>query len=213
MQDILLSGGWVMLPIGICSILVVSISIDRLIQLRRGRVIPKGLLDRIAEALRDNTLDQAQLERLAADSHMGQILHAGLLNRQHDRDIIREAIEDQGRFVHHQLSRNLGLLGTIGMVTPVLGLLGTVLGMIEVFEAVSVHGLGDPLVLASGISAALVSTAAGLIVALPAVALHHYFSSRVRHYVITMEQEAIKLIEIISGEREPDALTHDESLA
>ena len=133
------------------------------------------------------------------------MLASGLRNRRHSREIIKEAIEDAGRHEVHHLERYLDTLGTLGMIAPLLGLLGTVIGMIEVFDAIVRHGVGDPAVLAEGISQALLTTAFGLAVAIPTVLCHRYFRRRVDGLVVFMEQEARKLVEILAGERERES--------
>ena len=135
---------------------------------------------------------------------MGRVLAAGLINRQHSRDIIKEAIEDAGRHTVPDLERYLNPLGTIAAIAPFLGLLGTVLGMIKMFAGIGSHGLGDPSIVAAGISQALIATASGLAVAIPSLMFYRYFRGHVDGLLVDMEQEAIKLIEILHGQREKD---------
>ena len=142
------------------------------------------------------------IRRLKTNSPLGAILSAGLLNSRHGREIMKESILEAGRQAAHELERFLNSLGTIASVTPLLGLLGTVLGMIKVFAAIMSHGVGDPGVLAGGISEALITTAAGLSVAIPSLIFHRYFEGLVEAYILDMEDESLKLIEIMHGERE-----------
>ena len=133
---------------------------------------------------------------------MGRILAAGLVNLEHDRIVMKESIEEVGRHVAHDLERFLNTLGTIASISPLLGLLGTVIGMIKVFAVITTQGVGDPGVLAEGISEALITTAVGLTVAIPSLMFYRYFRGRVDELVVTMEQEALKLVEVMHGERE-----------
>ena len=139
---------------------------------------------------------------LRDSSPLGRILAAGLVNMQHDREIMKEAIEETGRQVVLELERFLNTLGTIASITPLLGLLGTVIGMIKVFSAITAQGVGNPAVLAGGISEALITTAAGLSVAIPSLMFYRYFRGKVDMLVIRMEEESLKLVEVIHGERE-----------
>ncbi len=149
-------------------------------------------------------LDQARIMLIQESSPLGRILAAGLINRDHDRAIIKESIEDAGRHVVPELDRYLNSLGTIAAISPFLGLLGTVLGMIEMFAGISTRGIGDPAVVAGGIGQALITTAAGLGVAIPSVMFFRYFRARVNELLVDMEQQAIRLVEILHGEREDD---------
>ena len=134
---------------------------------------------------------------------LGRILAAGLSNSHHGREIMKDAIEESGRHVVHELEKYLNSLGTIAAITPLLGLLGTVIGMIKVFSAITAFGVGDPTVLAGGISEALITTAAGLSIGIPAMMFYRYFKGRVYSLTVDMEQEAIRLVEVLHGDREP----------
>ena len=204
MLELIEAGGWLILPILGFSVLSSALILDRLFALRGAGIAPKGLIERVMAWSREGVLDDRHLRELAAGSPLGRMLASGLRNRDHGREILKEAIEDTGRHEAHHLERYLNTLGTIAMITPLLGLLGTVIGMIKVFDAIVLHGVGDPAVLAEGISEALLTTAFGLAVAIPTVLFHRYFRGRVDGLVVFMEQEALKLVEILAGEREPD---------
>lgn len=202
MFELVKSGGWLMLPIIACSVAALAIVLERLWALRKGRVIPAHLLKQIWQLHRDNQLGMADLGKLKGSSPMGRILAAGLVNRHHSKEVMKEAIEEVGRMVVHDLERYLNTLGTIAAISPLLGLLGTVIGMIKVFSVIVTAGVGDPGVLAGGISEALITTAAGLTVAIPSLMFHRYFMGRVDELVLIMEEQALKLVEVIHGERE-----------
>jgi biopolymer transport protein ExbB len=159
-------------------------------------------LAQVWKLYRENRLDEIALRNLKASSPLGEIIAAGLINSKHGREVMKEAIEDVGRRITHDLERFLNALGTIAETSPLLGLLGTVFGMIEIFSQLMEHGAGDPTVLAGGISVALITTATGLAVAIPSLIFHRYFQRLVDDYVISMEMEAMRLIEMMHGERE-----------
>ncbi len=197
MLEIILAGGWMMVPILLCSTFAVAITIERFWTLRKSRVIPDGLSATVEDWAARHELDQRHLVELQAGSPLGRVYASALRNRKRSRELIKEAVEDTGRHVVHDLERFLNTLGTIAGISPLLGLLGTVIGMIKVFSAIMVSGVGDANVLAGGISEALITTAAGLTVAIPSYFFYRYFAGRVGEYVITMEEKAIKLIECI----------------
>lgn len=199
MIEILQAGGWLMLPILLCSVIAVAIIIERLWTLQRRRVLPRDLAMRVWEWARDRQLDQKHLTVLAANSPMGRILAAGLANRHQSREVLKEIVQDTGRHVVHELERYLNSLGTIAAITPLLGLLGTVIGMVKVFTAITTAGVGNPGVLAGGISEALITTAAGLSVAIPSLIAYRYLRGRVDALVVEMEKEAMKLIDALHG--------------
>jgi len=199
------AGGWLMLPIIICSILAVAIIVERFWSLQRKKIAPKHLVAQVWHWAKANDLDEVKVNHLKNSSPLGKVIAAGLINRHHPREIMKESIEDAGRHIVPELERFLNTLGTIASITPLLGLLGTVVGMIDVFAAIIEHGVGDPATLAGGISKALITTAAGLSVAIPALMFSRYFKGHVNELIITMEQEALKLIEVMHGEREIDA--------
>jgi biopolymer transport protein ExbB len=165
-------------------------------------VLPQDLVTQVWRLARDKKLDDTILRRLKNSSSLGFILSAGLANSQYGRDVMKESIEEAGRQVVHELERFLNALGTIASIAPLLGLLGTVVGMIQAFNAIVDQGVGDPAVLAGGISIALITTAAGLTVAIPSLIFHRYFERLVDEYVVYMEAEALKLIDILHGDRE-----------
>jgi biopolymer transport protein ExbB len=186
-----------MAPIILCSILSLTIIAERFWTLRRSKVVPDGLGRKVEEWAARHELDRRHLDQLRAGSVLGRVLAAGLVNRHRSRHLLKEAIEDTGRHVVHELERFLNTLGTIAGISPLLGLLGTVIGMIKVFSSIMVHGVGDANQLAGGISEALITTAAGLTVAIPSFFFYRYFKGRVEAYVVSMEEQAINLIEAI----------------
>jgi biopolymer transport protein ExbB len=201
--EILMAGGWAMVPILICSALAIAIILERFWTLRRVAVIPPGLGAEVREWARTRTLDPAHIETLRTNSPLGEILAAALNVRLRPREIVKERVEDTGRHVVHRLERFLNTLGTIALISPLLGLLGTVFGLIEMFFAVMVSGVGDPLKMAGGIGQALVCTAAGLCVAIPAYFFHRYFRGLVGDYVVDMEQQVILLTDELAVYSEP----------
>jgi len=200
--EIIKSGGWLMLPIILCSIGAMGIIAERLWSLRRKKILPPKLVPQIWKLSREKNLDDVTLRHLKNSSPLGCILASGLANSHHGRRFMKECVEESGRMVVHDLERFLNTLGTIALITPLLGLLGTVFGMIQVFSSLMEHGIGNPGVLAGGISVALITTAAGLTVAIPSLIFHRYFERLVDEYVVSMEDEAVKLIDIIHGDRE-----------
>ncbi|MGY4532445.1 biopolymer transport protein ExbB [Pseudomonas sp. TE3786] len=204
MWELVKAGGWMMLPIILCSIATVAIVAERLWTLRVTRVAPPHLLGQVWRMIKDKQLNKDKLKDLRNSSPLGQILAAGLTNSKHGREIMKECIEESASRVIHELERYLNALGTIAAMAPLLGLLGTVFGMIEIFSGFMDNGQANAGQLAGGIGKALVTTAAGLIVAIPAVFFHRYLLRRVDEIVVTMEQEAIKLVEVVQGDREVD---------
>tara|TARA_R110001583_G_scaffold177418_2_gene332538 strand:+ start:45929 stop:46564 length:636 start_codon:yes stop_codon:yes gene_type:complete len=204
MLEIFKSGGWLMIPLFACSIIAIGIIAERFWSLQTKRIAPPGLMTQIWQWLRFKQVDDNRIKALQANSPLGRILAVGLINRNHSREITKECIEDIGRHVTLSLERNLNTLGTIAAISPLLGLLGTVFGMIQVFAVITTEGVGNPETLASGISVALITTATGLIVAIPSVIFYRYFRGKISSLVVDMEQEAMKLIEILHGDREFD---------
>jgi biopolymer transport protein ExbB len=195
--EIIIAGGWLMAPIILCSILALTIITERFWTLRRSKAVPRGIGEQVKEWAARHELDRRHIEQLRSESALGRVLAAALINRHRSRDLIKEAVEDTGRHVVHELERFLNTLGTIAGISPLLGLLGTVIGMIKVFSAILVHGVGNANELAGGISEALITTAAGLTVAIPSFFFYRYFKGRVEEYVVSMEEQAINLIEAI----------------
>lgn len=197
MLEIVQAGGWLMLPIIACSIIAAAIILERLWSLQPKRVLPQHLTRQVWEWARQDQLDPKHLQMLHESSPLGQILAVGLANRHADRQFVKERIEDSGRHAVHELERYLGTLGTIAAISPLMGLLGTVVGMIEVFAAITANGVGNPGVLAGGISEALITTAAGLCVAIPALIAYRYLRGRIDGLVVRMEKETIKFLEML----------------
>lgn len=207
MLELLKAGGWAMLPILVCSAIALAIILERFWTLRHKAVLPPGLGAEVREWARSRKLDPQHLAALSQNSPLGELLAAALGVRNRSREVIKERIEDTGRHVVHRLERFLGTLGTIALISPLLGLLGTVFGLIRMFLAVMVSGVGDPLKMAGGIGEALVCTAAGLCVAIPAYVFHRYFRSRVSDLVVDMEREVFLLTDELTatGEAAPPA--------
>lgn len=198
MLEIIKAGGWLMIPIIGCSVIACAIVLERLWTLQRRRVLPADLTRQVWEWVSRNELNHAHIQSLQAGSPLGQILAAGLLNRNRDREIMKEGIEDTGRHVVYELERYLNLLGTIAAISPLLGLLGTVTGMVRIFAAISATGaVGDPAALAGGISEALITTVAGLVVAIPALVAHRFLRDRIDGLVVDMEKEATTLVDAL----------------
>lgn len=205
MLEIVQSGGWLMVPILLCSIIAAAISVERLWTLQRSRITPKNLLAQVWAAQKNNEMDAQRLRDLRASSPLGQVLAAGMANAKRGREVMKEAMEEVASQASHDMERYLTSLGVIASISPLLGLLGTVVGMIKVFTALMLEGAGNANVLAGGISQALITTAAGLSVAIPAIMFHRFFQRRVDELVMIMEQEAVKLVEMMQhgAEEEP----------
>lgn len=210
MLEIVQAGGWLMLPIITCSILAAAIILERLWTLQQNRVLPKDLTMQAWHWVKADKLDPEHLQTLHQSSPLGQVLAAGLANRDAGREIAKEGIEDTGRHVVHELERYLNPLGTIAAISPLLGLLGTVIGMVKVFAAITTHGVGNPSVLAGGISEALITTAAGLTVAIPSLIGYRYLRGRIDGLVVRMEKEAMKFLEALL-QHQPAEVVENES--
>ena len=204
MFELLKAGGILMVPIVACSILALAIVLERFWTLRASRVAPPQTINELWRWIKKKELNGRKLKALQASSPLGRILAGGLLNAKHGREIMKESIEQEASQVIHELERFLNPLGTVATIAPLLGLLGTVIGMIKVFAEIQLAGVGNAGNLAGGISEALITTAAGLSVAIPALICHRYFIRRVDELVVGMEQEAIKLVEVVHGDREID---------
>jgi len=202
MFELIKAGGWSMWPIILCSVAALAIIGERLWSLQKKYVAPANLLAQVRQWLTRDELDPARLTALRESSPLGKILAAGLVNREHEREVVKEAVENAGRHVVPELERYLRTLGSIAAISPFLGLFGTVVGMIQMFSGIGQHGVGDPSIVAEGIAVALINTAAGLAVAIPSLLFYRYFRGRVNDLLIDMEAEAIKLVEILHGERE-----------
>jgi biopolymer transport protein ExbB len=197
---IIQAAGWPIWPLLIASIIAVALIIERLIVLRQGRIVPTGLFDRVVEAYRKQGASRELVENLYQDSPLGRVLAAGLRNVKAPRPVMKEAIEEEGRAVTHSLERFLTTLGTIASISPLMGLFGTVVGMIEIFGSQTPTG-NNPAQLAHGISIALYNTGFGLIIAIPAMIFFRYFRGKVEGFVVDMEQQAARLVDLVHGER------------
>lgn len=202
MLELIKQGGWMMAPIILASIVALAIIGERFWSLQRHKIIPSQLLAHIWQLHRENKLDDVSIRKIRSSSPLGRVLAAGLLNRRHGREVMKDSIEEVGRHVAHELERYLTTLGSIAAVTPLLGLLGTVDGIIRVFSALAVEGINDPAVISHGISEALICTATGLIVAIPSLFFHRYFEALVDDHVLQMEENALRLIDLMQGDRE-----------
>jgi len=203
--ELMKAGGLLMWPLLACSILSMAIIAERFWSLQTKRITPPNLVAQVWQWSRTGALSAEKIQELRLGSPLGRLLAAGLVNYQHDRVVMKESIEEVGRQVVHELERFLNTLGTIASISPLLGLLGTVFGMIQVFSVISVRGIGDASILSGGISQALYTTAAGLSIAIPTLLFYRYFQGRVDELVITMEQEALKLVEVLHGQREQES--------
>jgi len=199
--EIVRSGGLMMVPIILCSIVAIAIIIERFWTLNPARIAPRNALADVWGKLRHNQLDAAQLRELRMSSPLGQILAAGLVNAKAGRAIMIESIEQAAAHVVHDMERYLGTLGTIAAISPLLGLLGTVFGMIQIFSDLMVLGTGNANMLAGGISTALITTAAGLCVGIPALIFYRMFLRRISSLVVDLERESIKLVDALHSSR------------
>lgn len=186
-----------MLPIIVCSIIALAIVAERFIVLKEEKVLPANLVADVWRMASTRQLTEEKVREIQQGSPLGRVLAAGLLNRTQDRDLMKASIEEVGGHVAHELERYLNALGTIAAVTPLLGLLGTVVGMISVFTNITTVGVGNPAQLAGGISQALITTAGGLMVAIPSLMFYRYFRAKVDGLVVGMEKESLKLIDVL----------------
>jgi biopolymer transport protein ExbB len=197
MLEFVIKGGPVMVPLLLCSVISLSIIVERCLSLRRNRILKYDVLQRIEELLRDRKIPEASTLCKRYPSSMTRILLAAILNHDKSRQEIKEIIEDAGRQEVPVLERYLTILGTIASISVLLGLLGTVMGMIRTFNAIAALGYGHPEALASGISEALVATASGLAIAIPTLVLYNFFTSRVDSLVIEMEKNSLRMLSIL----------------
>ncbi|MGE0859374.1 MAG: MotA/TolQ/ExbB proton channel family protein [Gammaproteobacteria bacterium] len=193
----LMAGGLVMVPLLACSVVALAIIIERFWTLQRKRILPDNLVAQVWQWAQSGALDERRVQALRSGSPLGRVLAAGILHRDADRQLMKESIEEVGRLEVFALGRYINVLGTIASISPLLGLLGTVIGMIRIFSAVTKQGVSDPSILAGGISEALITTATGLAVAIPALLFYRYFNRRVEGFVVAMEAEALKLVEAL----------------
>lgn len=202
MLDLLKPGGIIMFPLLLCSVLALAIIIERFWTLRVSRLAPKSLVQGLWASIRKKELNARKIKELKEAAPLGRVLAAGLVNAKHGREIMKESIQEEASHVVHEMERFLTALGTIAVITPLLGLLGTVIGMIKVFAQLQLEGAGNAAALAGGISEALITTAAGMTIAIPALIFHRYFLRRVDEIVVDMEQESLRLVEVLHGDRE-----------
>ena len=200
MFSIIEAAGWPIWFLLLASIISVALIIERFTALRRAKILPPGLLQRVVVEFRQNGVNDETLKRLDTHSPLGRVFAAGLRNVKSSREVMKEAIEEAGRGVAHELERFLNSLGTIASISPLMGLFGTVVGMIEIFGAPTASG-NNPQALAHGISVALYNTGFGLIIAIPSMIFYRHFRALVDSIVIEMEQQAVKLVELVHGER------------
>ena len=201
MFAIIQAAGWPSWFLLIASVISVTVIIERLLYLRAARILPPNLLPEVIAVTRSGSVDTEVVERLENNSPLGRVLAAGMRNREASREVMKEAIEEAGRAAAHQLERYLTTLGTIATLAPLMGLFGTVIGMIELFGASG--GVGaDPLQVAHGISVALYNTGFGLAVAMPSLVFHRHFHALVDGFVIDMEQQAVRFVDTVTGQRD-----------
>jgi biopolymer transport protein ExbB len=198
MWELVRAGGPFMWPIIVCSIAAVGILLERLWTLQRKRVLPEDLLKKVSDLAAKNQVTPKVIEALEKNSPLGRVLAAALANRDRGREIMMERVQDTGRHVVHELERFLNSLGTIASISPLLGLLGTVTGIIRAFNAVMLGGMGDPRMLAGGISEALITTAGGLAVAIPSFIAYRYLRGKVERIVIEMEKVAVSFADSLN---------------
>lgn len=208
MWEMVKSGGWLMLPLLVASVTALAVILERAWTLRASRIAPPGLLAEILAQLQAGELKGEALKHLQAGSPLGTLLAAGLINARHGREIMKEAIENAATPVVHELERYLSLLGTIAMISPLLGLLGTTIGIIDAFMVVTAGGISDPAALAGGISKALVTTASGICIAIPAMIMHRYYNRHIQSLTVHMEQQAVRLVDMLHGDHELDIREH-----
>lgn len=199
MLNVILNGGWVMLPLMLCSVFALAIIIERSIKLRQKSIIPDGLVSSLLEDFKKRSLTNAKVQDVENSSELGSLLVTILKTFKTEREVVLSHIEDQGRKIIHNLEKHLNLLGTIATITPLLGLLGTVVGMIDVFTVITQQGVGNPNVLAGGISQALVTTAMGLSIAIPCYVFYRAFQRRIDNISYQLEHEAVYFLDIIKS--------------
>jgi len=199
--DILKAAGWPIYPLLLASVIAVALIIERLIVLRKSKVIPEHVLSEVLSLYKGRGMNPDTIEKIENSSPLGRVLAAGLRNDKSSRDVMKEAIEEAGSVVTHDLERFLNGLGTIASIAPLMGLFGTVVGMIEIFGSQAPTGGANPQALAHGISVALYNTGFGLVIAIPAMIFYRHFRARVEGFVVEMEQAAVKLLDVAHGDR------------
>jgi biopolymer transport protein ExbB len=197
MIDTIIKGGIIMIPIILCSIIALAIIIERAYNLTPAKVHPPDFVSKIKGLLNSGKIKEAITICSGTVSPVATIIEAGVLKRKKEREQIKEAIEHAGRQETHQLNKYLTVLATIASIAPLIGLLGTVTGMVKAFGVIAVQGVGDPNALAGGISEALITTVAGLVVAIPTLVAHNYFSKRITRFVMEMENTSLELLDIL----------------
>lgn len=200
MLELFKSGGFFMWPLLLCSILTLAIVLERFWTLRNNRVAPRTLLSDVLARLREDRMTLDYIRTMQSQSGLSFIFASGLLNSKHGRRAMKESIQEAANHVIHELERFMSTLGTIAAISPLIGLLGTVVGMIKVFNVLMEQGAGNTQLLAGGISEALITTAAGLVVAIPALVFHRYFVRRIDEVVVNMEQQSTKLIDVLNAD-------------
>jgi biopolymer transport protein ExbB len=198
--EIVKAAGWPIWPLLLASVISVALIIERLVALRRVKIVPPGLLQRAVGEFRRGADNSKLLDELNRHSPLGQVLSAGLRNVNNSREIMKESIEEAGSAVAHELSRYLTTLGTIASISPLMGLFGTVVGMIEIFAS-QAPGTGSPQQMAHGISIALYNTGFGIFIAIPSMIFWRHFRAQVDGFVVEMEQQAVRLVEVMHGDR------------
>jgi biopolymer transport protein ExbB len=199
MYDFVVKGGVLMIPIALCSIIALAIFLERLWSLRRSRVIPRDFLIEIEDLIRREKIPEAITRCRKDNSSMANIIVAGIRNFGKRREIVKESIEEIGRREASTLERYINVVGTIAAIAPLLGLLGTVFGMIKAFNVISIQGVGNPSSLAGGISEALITTAAGLVVAIPTFVLYRYLANKADALIVEMEEHSIRMVDLLKG--------------
>ena len=200
MFAIIQAAGWPIWPLLLASVIAVALIIERLVALRANKVVPAGLLQRTVGELREKGASEQMVQELERHSPLGRVLAAAVRNVKSSREVMKEAVEEAGRATSHEVERYLTTLGTIASVSPLMGLFGTVVGMIEIFGSQAPGG-ANPQQLAHGISVALYNTGFGLIIAIPSMIFYRHFRAQVDGFLVEMEQEAVKLVEVIQGDR------------
>ncbi|MGH1543668.1 MAG: MotA/TolQ/ExbB proton channel family protein [Arenicella sp.] len=201
MFEIFKAGGPLMWVLLLCSLIAVTIIIEKFWSLNKNSVVPAKLQSQIEELVKNKTVTPNKIEMIRQHSPLGEVLAAGISNAASGRDEMKQAIEESGRHVVHRLSRYLNTLGTISSVSPLVGLLGTVIGMIKVFTAITSNGVGDPTVLSGGISQALITTATGLAIGIASLMFYRFFRGRVQELTVKLEQNALRLVDAAHNKR------------
>ncbi|MES2237278.1 MAG: MotA/TolQ/ExbB proton channel family protein [Pseudomonadota bacterium] len=200
MFAIIQAAGWPIWPLLFASVIAVALIIERAMVLRRVKVLPSGVLQGVIAEYRQSGVSETLIAKVENNSPLGRVLASGIRNAKSSREVMKEAIEESGRAVAYDLERYLTTLGTIATIAPLMGLFGTVIGMIEIFGSPTASG-NNPQALAHGISVALYNTGFGLVIAIPSMIAYRYFRALVDGFLVEMEQEAIKLVEMIHGDR------------